>query len=89
MRGTIAGGATILAAAMLPLSAMGATGTPRAVQQGYGGVAAASHSLRVPAVQASRRGVLPFTGVDLGLAVAGGGGLLLLGGALKRAGERT
>lgn len=32
-------------------------------------------------------GTLPFTGIDLGLIAAGGGGLLLLGSGLRRAGR--
>jgi hypothetical protein len=37
--------------------------------------------------QVARTGALPFTGVDLGLIALGGGGLLVLGGSLRRLGR--
>ena len=44
----------------------------------------AQPSRQQPLGGAPQTGTLPFTGVDLGLMAAGGAGLLLLGGGLRR-----
>jgi hypothetical protein len=87
MRAQLAGGVSLVVAAALAVPAAGGAARPRAVEQGYapvGGVAAAVHA---PSAQVVHGSALPFTGLDLGLIAAGGGGLLLLGGSLKRAGR--
>lgn len=86
-RKQLAGGLAVAAAA-LALPATGATARPRAVEQGYGAVGGLAHTLHPAAAAPARGSSLPFTGLDLGLIAAGGGGLLLLGAGLKRASGR-
>jgi hypothetical protein len=83
LRAIFVGGVSVLAAFVLPLTAWAGTARPRAVQQGYASLGSA------PTVPPRSGGELPFTGIDLGLVVAGGAGLLLLGRALKRVHERA
>jgi hypothetical protein len=72
-----------------------------ALVEGYGAPAGAAmrpavrHEIRRSGVLGAQKqitrtgtgGALPFTGLDLGLIALGGGGLLLLGGSLRRLGR--
>lgn len=51
--------------------------------EGYGGKQGSTQS-KVEPGSAKTRGSLPFTGLDLGLLVVGGAGLVLVGGYLRR-----
>ncbi|HWQ23598.1 MAG TPA: hypothetical protein VNK94_05800 [Gaiellaceae bacterium] len=73
----------LVALALSPLATAG-NGTSEA---GYGGESAVQVAL-VESAQASSAGSLPVTGTDLGLAVAGGVVLLLVGFGMRRLGRQ-
>jgi len=73
----------LVALALSPLATAG-NGTSEA---GYGGESAVQVAL-VESAQASSGGSLPVTGTDLGLAVAGGVVLLLVGFGMRRLGRQ-
>lgn len=56
--------------------------------KGYGGEGG-NVQQQVGAAGAGEQGGLPFTGLDLGLLVAGGAVLVVAGAALRRAAKRT
>lgn len=76
-------GVLLVALALAPLATAG-NGTSQA---GYGGESAVQVAL-VESAQASSAGSLPVTGTDLGLAVAGGVVLLLVGFGMRRLGRQ-
>lgn len=76
--------ALLLVALALAPPATAGNGTSEA---GYGGESAVQVAL-VKGAQASSAGSLPVTGVDLGLAVAGGVVLLLVGFGMRRLGRQ-
>jgi hypothetical protein len=76
-------GVLLVALALVPFAAAG-NGTSQA---GYGGESAVQVAL-VESAQASSSGTLPVTGTDLGLLVAGGIVLLLVGLGMRRLGRQ-
>jgi len=75
----------VLASLLLVPSALAAGGS---AGEGYGGEGG-NVQTQVSAVAAAESGGLPFTGLDLGLLVAGGAVLVVAGAALRRAAKRT
>jgi hypothetical protein len=91
----IIGGTVALAcAALFAAPAATAAKVPKAIQQGYGnpvsrtaGTIDTQRQVGGVAAMTAQRSRLPFTGFDLALLTAGGGGLLALGAGLRRAGR--
>jgi hypothetical protein len=77
--------AVVLASLVLVPSALAAGGS---AGKGYGGEGG-NVQTQVSAGTAAKSGGLPFTGLDLGLLVAGGAVLVVAGAALRRAARRT
>jgi hypothetical protein len=83
---------TMLVVVMLALAGTALAKGPGSLVSGYGGNAAeANTKVKGTAVarSAPAKGTLPFTGFDIGIVVAGGVALLLVGATLRRTARKT